>query len=150
MKAQESIQAYETRLAPELAETARLLRTEIEHALPGASSKVWHGHPVWFDGENPVVGYDARIKTVRILFWNGRALDEPGLSPVGKDRAAAKEFAGAASVDRTELRRCLDKARANVFDSAGHYRKLRERAKRVRAAAPSRGGKSRATGKTRG
>lgn len=134
MKTHESIHEYEAGLAPALAETARSLRAEIERALPDAHSKVWHGHPVWFDGENPVVGYDAHKTTVRILFWNGRALNEPGLHPVGKDRAAAKEIRKAADLDRTELRRCLEKARTNVFDSVAHYRELRARQRRVAAA----------------
>jgi hypothetical protein len=28
----------------------KLLRAEIEAALPKCSARVWHGHPVWFDG----------------------------------------------------------------------------------------------------
>lgn len=130
MKAHESIHRYEAGLPPGLARVARLLRSEIERALPGASSKVWHGHPVWFDGENPVVGYDARRATVNLLFWNGQALGEPGLVPVGKHRAAGKELRTVADIDRTELRRWLEKARINVLDSAALVRELREAAKR--------------------
>ncbi len=32
------------------------LRALIDAALPKATSKVWHGSPVWFLDENPVVG----------------------------------------------------------------------------------------------
>jgi len=31
------------------------LRKEIETTLPEATSKVWHGHPVWFLQDNPIV-----------------------------------------------------------------------------------------------
>ena len=136
MKTHDAILAYEDGLAPELAEVVRVLRAEIERALPAATSKVWHGHPVWFEGENPIVGYDARKATVTLLFWNGRALGEPGLSPIGKDRAAGKQYRSAADIDHAELRRCLDKARVDVFDSVGHFRALREEAKRARERTP--------------
>lgn len=140
MKTHESIEGYEDKLAPELRAVVRVLRAEIERSLPAATSKVWHGHPIWFDGDNPIVGYDARKATVTILFWNGRALHESGLTPMGKDRAAGKEFRTPAEIDKTELRRCLDKARINVFDSVGHFRALREEAKRVRGDAKTPGG----------
>ncbi|MDZ7274155.1 MAG: DUF1801 domain-containing protein [candidate division KSB1 bacterium] len=63
-----------------------LLRELIDTALPKATSKVWHGSPVWFIDDNPVVGYNATAKTVNLLFWNGQAFDEAGLKPVGKYR----------------------------------------------------------------
>jgi uncharacterized protein YdhG (YjbR/CyaY superfamily) len=33
------------------------LATIICQQLPNAENKVWHGHPVWFLDENPIVGY---------------------------------------------------------------------------------------------
>ena len=41
-------------------ETKGVSLEEIEHRLPAATSRVWHGHPVWFDGDHPIVGYDVR------------------------------------------------------------------------------------------
>ncbi len=140
MSTAESIRRYNAALPTGHAAIARLLRSEIEAALPDASSKVWHGHPVWFDGENPIVGYDARKQTVNILFWNGQALGEPGLVPVGQYRAAGKQFRTAAEVDRVELRRCLKRARTNVFDGVTYFRKLREAAKRRNASAKAQRG----------
>src|SRR5262249_43453006 len=64
------------------------LRKLIDASLSGATSKVWHGSPVWFIDENPVVGYNATGKAVNLLFWNGQAFDEPVLKPVGKYGAA--------------------------------------------------------------
>jgi hypothetical protein len=128
MKTHESIGVYESKLLPELAQVARALRAEIERALPAASSKVWHGHPVWFDGDNPVVGYDARKSAVALLFWNGQELGEPALVPVGKHRAAVIEYVTVEDIDHTVLQRCLDKARVNVLDSVGYFRALREKA----------------------
>ena len=103
-----------------------LLRELIDTALPKATSKVWHGSPVWFIDENPVVGYNATAKTVNLLFWNGRALGESGLKPVGKYRAAQAVFAGAAEIDPKVIRRWLKKAKSDVFDSKAFFKKLRE------------------------
>lgn len=135
MKPSDAVRAYEDALAPEVAPVVRTLREEIERALPAATSKVWHGHPVWFDGENPLVGYDVRKDVVTLLFWNGQALGEPGLRPIGKHRAAGKALRTLADIDEAELRRCLDKARTNVFDSVAFFRAQREKGRRAREGA---------------
>jgi hypothetical protein len=76
-----SVAAYDAAQSPAAAETCRKLHVEIERTLPRATSKVWHGHPVWFVGETPVVGYRARAKDgVVLLFWNGQALDAAALT----------------------------------------------------------------------
>jgi hypothetical protein len=98
----------------------------IDTALPGASSKIWHGGPVWFLDDNPVVGYNATEKGVKLLFWNGQAFDEAGLQPVGKQRAAQARFADIAEIDPAVIRRWLQKASSNVFDSRAFFRKIRE------------------------
>jgi hypothetical protein len=104
-----------------------LLRELIDRELPKASSKIWHGSPVWFIDDNPVVGYDARAKTVNLVFWNGQAFDETGLKPVGKYRAAQAEFGDAAEIDPRVIRRWLRKARSDVFDSNAFFKNLRKR-----------------------
>jgi hypothetical protein len=106
-----------------------LLRGLIDAALPRASSKVWHGSPVWFLGDNPVVGYSATARTVNLLFWNGQAFNEADLQPVGKYRAAQAQFTDAAEINPTVIRRWLKKAKADVFDSNAFFKKLRERKK---------------------
>jgi hypothetical protein len=121
------IAAYSQALAPELRTICAALRELITAALPDAASKVWHGSPVWFMDENPVVGYNATAKTVNLLFWNGRAFDDPDLQPVGKYRAAQAVFVDAAQIDAKVIRLWLKKARADVFDSKAFFKKLRER-----------------------
>jgi uncharacterized protein YdhG (YjbR/CyaY superfamily) len=96
----------------------------IDAALPKATSKVWHGSPVWFVGENPVVGTSVTKKGVQLLFWNGRAIDKK-LEPVGKYGAAEAVFADAADIDAPVIRRWLKKAGTNVFDSKAFFKKLR-------------------------
>ena len=102
------------------------LRGLIDTALPKATSKVWHGSPVWFMDDNPVVGYNATAKTVNLLFWNGQAFAEADLQPVGKYRAAQAVFGAAAEIDPKAVRRWLTKAKEDVFDSKAFFKKLRE------------------------
>jgi hypothetical protein len=106
--------------------TCDLLRALIEKDLPKASSKVWHGSPVWFIDDNPVVGYSATAKTVNLLFWNGQAFEEAGLALVGKYGAAQAKFGDAAELDPKVIRRWLKKAKSDVFDSKAFFKKLRE------------------------
>ena len=97
----------------------------ITTALPRVTARVWHGSPVWFLEENPVVGYNATAKAVNLLFWNGQAFDEPGLKPVGKYRAAQAVFRDAAEIDPRVIRRWLKKAGADVLDSKAFFKELR-------------------------
>lgn len=107
-------------------ELCNRLRELIDPALPHASSKIWHGSPVWFLEDNPVVGYTATAKSVNLLFWNGQAFKEPALKPVGKYRAAQAVFGDVAEIVPTVIRRWLKKARSDVFDSKAFFKKLRE------------------------
>jgi hypothetical protein len=120
------IAAYSQAQLPAFRTICDGLRELITAALPKASAKVWHGGPVWFDGENPIVGYNATAKTVNLLFWNGQAFDEPDLAPVGKYRAAQAKFAESSEIEAKVIRRWLKKAKADVFDSKGFFKKLRE------------------------
>jgi hypothetical protein len=103
------------------------LRALITAAIPKATCKVWHGSPVWFIDENPVVGYNVAKKGVNLLFWNGQAFDEPGLTPVGKFYAAQAVFADIMEIDAKVIRRWLKKAKANVFDSKAFFAARRKK-----------------------
>ena len=126
------IAAYSRAQPPAFRECCELLRGLIDTALPKATSKVWHGSPVWFIGDNPVVGYSTTAKSVNLLFWNGQAFEESGLEPMGKHRAAQAKFAGADEIDATVVRRWLKKAKADVFDSVGFFKELRQRSQAAR------------------
>ena len=54
-----------------------VLMHTIQTNLPDATSKLWHGHPVWFLDGNPIVGYDRLKDCVRLLFRSGQSFDEP-------------------------------------------------------------------------
>jgi hypothetical protein len=125
-KGDDQIVAYSQAQSPAFQTMCDLLRELIDTALPKATSKVWHGSPVWFIDDNPVVGYNATAKAVKVLFWNGQALEEPALKPVGKYRAAQAVFSDAAEIDPQVIRRWLKKAKSDVFDSKAFFKKLRE------------------------
>lgn len=125
LDAREVIAAYATAQAPELREICDKLQTEIDRGIPNASSKIWHGSPVWFIDENPVVGYGVRRKRVDLLFWSGQLFDEPFLKAVGKDKAARISFQDASDINLPNLRRWLKKAGTIVFDYAEMYARKR-------------------------
>src|SRR5579871_4499112 len=66
----EAIAAYAKMQTAKNAGICDTLSVEIDATLPKATSKIWHAIPVWFVGENPVVGYKASAKYVNLLFWN--------------------------------------------------------------------------------
>ena len=123
----DAIAAWSRAQSPAHRATCDALRNLIESTLPRLSSKLWHGAPVWFEAENPVVGYSVKKQGVSLLFWNGMALKEPGLTPVGQHGAAEALFRDEDDPDEKVVRRWLKKAGANVLDSVTCFRKLREK-----------------------
>ncbi len=87
-----------------------ILMRAIEQHLPQSEGKLWHGSPVWFIDQNPIVGY-SKLKThVQLLFWSGQSFDEAGLTPVGKHKAAEARYTDAAEIDLSQLAAWLNKA----------------------------------------
>lgn len=52
---------------------------EIVDNLSGAENKICHSHPVWFLDVNPTVGCSKQKSGIRLMFWSGADLEEPGL-----------------------------------------------------------------------
>jgi hypothetical protein len=104
----------------EYAAICHVLRTEIDAVLTKATSKIWHAIPVWFIGENPVVGFSITSKKgVNLLFWNGQSFGEPALKAAGKFRAAQIQFTDVSQIDLKAFRRWLKKARTDIWDYKG-------------------------------
>jgi hypothetical protein len=101
------------------------LRELLDQGLGQESSRLWHGAPVWFVGENPVAGYSFNRRGVCLLFWNGRSFEDPSLYAVGKFFAAELRYSHASEIRVTRLRELIRLAKANVWDSAGYIRKAR-------------------------
>ncbi|HWQ96933.1 MAG TPA: DUF1801 domain-containing protein [Clostridia bacterium] len=88
----------------------------IEQHLPQAKGKIWHGSPVWFLEENPVVGYSKLKDHVQLLFWSGQSFEEAGLSPVGKHKAAEAVYTDPAQIDPSLVAGWLRKAEQIQWD----------------------------------
>lgn len=126
------IAAYDSAQSSAEAAVCRKLRAEIERALPEAISKVWHGSPVWFVGEPPVVGYNVPAKGgVVLLFWNGQSFGDPAFKPIGKFKAAQAQFGDADEIKVEPLRQWLKKAGTDLWDMRS-IRRLRAAAKKRR------------------
>ena len=124
-----SIAAYDAAQSKVEGAVCKRLRAEIERALPDATSKVWHGSPVWFVGETPVVGYNVPARGgVVLLFWNGQAIDA-SLEPIGKFKAAQAWYATVAEIKEAQLRRWLKQAGTDIWDTS-EVRRARARAGR--------------------
>ncbi len=93
-----------------------LLKKEIDAALPKAESKIWHGSPVWFLEENPIVGYHKLKDSVRLLFWSGQSFEEETLVVEGKFKAAEARDTTIEDVKVTSLRRWLKKSKTLQWD----------------------------------
>lgn len=93
-----------------------LLRAEMEKALPKATSKLWHGSPVWFIDNNPVVGYSVRKVGVTVLFWSGQSFTNPGLNKEGSFKAADIKYLSTNDVKLADLRQWLRECKMIQWD----------------------------------
>jgi hypothetical protein len=120
------IDAY---IAGQSAEDRRIcdrLRTVIDAALPGADSRIWHAHPVWFLDGNPIVGFSRLKAGIRLMFWSGADFEEAGLQPgTGKFKDASALYTAAEQIDTDALKRWLGKAEAIQWDYKNLIRKRR-------------------------
>jgi hypothetical protein len=111
-----SIPAYNKAHTAAENEICAALAKHIDTGLPKAEKKIWHAHPVWFDDGNPLVGYAVRKSGVQLLFWSGRAFDEPDLRPEGTFQAAHMHYASVSDIKATKLARWLRKAKKMQWD----------------------------------
>lgn len=94
-----------------------VLANEIERHLPEAEGKIWHGHPVWFLDDNPIVGYSKQKNGIRLMFWSGASFDEKGLNVKGrKFKDASIFYTNAEDIKKRDLKRWLLKSREIQWD----------------------------------
>ncbi|MEZ4858128.1 MAG: DUF1801 domain-containing protein [Flavobacteriaceae bacterium] len=93
------------------------LQQLINQHLSEAESKIWHGHPVWFLDENPIVGYSKQKKGIRLMFWSGASFEEEGLNVRGgKFKDASVFYNNVSEIDESQLQRWLDKSKTIQWD----------------------------------
>lgn len=98
-------------------EICKVLSKVIDENLPGAESRIWHAHPVWFLEENPIVGYSKLKAGIRLMFWSGASFDEDKLkSGTGKFKDASILYTSADQVNVKELKQWLAKAEKIQWD----------------------------------
>jgi hypothetical protein len=110
------IQNYNDTHEPNDVPTMNLLAQEINKGLPEATSKIWHGAPVWFLDDNPIVGYSRRKAGIVLLFWSGQSFDEPKLKTEGTFKAAEKLYKDVSEVNTIDLARWLEKSARIQWD----------------------------------
>ena len=127
----DAIQRFNENQTPVEREICSRLAQAIDEGLPGAESKIWHAHPVWFLDDNPIVGYSRLKSCVRLLFWSGQSFDEEGLRPEGTFKAAEARYTSPDQVDPDDVARWLGKAAKiqwdykNVAKRKGRLERLR-------------------------
>lgn len=87
-----------------------IIMDEINRNLPKSVSKMWHGSPVWFINDNPIVGYCKLKNYIQLLFWSGQTFGEEGLKAVGKYKAAEVCYTGADQINKEQLALWLSKS----------------------------------------
>ena len=117
------IKAYNENQESSDREICELLSAEIDKKLPGAQSKIWHRHPVWFLEENPIVGYSKLKAGIRLMFWSGADFKEDRLQPgTGKFKDASITYTSVDEVKTPELSRWLKKSREIQWDYKNIYK----------------------------
>lgn len=112
----EDIQSYNNTQTGIDKDICEVLCKELDEHLPGAESKVWHRHPVWFLDGNPVAGYNKLKASVQLLFWSGQSFDEKGLDVEGSFKAAQVRYTSPDKINTVDLRRWLKKATEIQWD----------------------------------
>jgi hypothetical protein len=110
------IRSYNSKQSAGDKEICNTLAAEIDTHLPEAESRVWHGHPVWFLEENPVVGYGKLKDCIRLLFWSGQSFDETDLKKEGSFKAAEIRYTSAEQINKKDLKRWLGKSKKIQWD----------------------------------
>lgn len=111
------IESYHQQLDSEEKAVCSLLAGTISRELAEAEGKVWHAHPVWFIGGNPIVGYSRQKGGIRLMFWSGADFDEEGLNVLGKKfKDASVFYQSVEQLDETDLVRWLKKSRNIQWD----------------------------------
>jgi hypothetical protein len=104
-----TIDDYIDGLDEPLASVARTIRDHLDANLEGAQGQIWHGHPVWLSGKNPVAGFKAYPKYVTLMLWRGQDISD-ALTPAGSDRMATLKISNPAELHGPTLRGWLNKA----------------------------------------
>lgn len=111
------IQAYNDGQETLDREICNVLAITIDNGLPESDSKIWHGHPVWFLDDNPIVGYSKQKKGLRLMFWSGASFEEEKLDVRGeKFKDASIFYTSVDEIQTEDIVRWLEKSKEIQWD----------------------------------
>jgi hypothetical protein len=84
--------------------------------LNNSECKLFHGSPVWFIDDNPIVGYSKKSNKISLLFWSGQSFTEKGLSVVGKFKAAEINYSYLNEIDYINLEKWLIESQKIIWN----------------------------------
>ncbi len=102
----------------------------IQSSLVHGEAKIYHGSPVWFVDGNPIVGFSKKKGKISLLFWSGQSFTVPGLTPVGKHKAAERVYSSVEGINSEELLAWLKESASiqwdykNIIKNKGQLSKL--------------------------
>ncbi len=112
-----TVSEYNNAQKPAIQLICNCLALHIGKNLLKSESKIWHGTPVWFINENPIVSYSVRTNgAVSLMFFSGQSFDETDLKPGGKFKAAQIDYSNLNDIKITHLKRWLSKAKITQWD----------------------------------
>lgn len=112
-----TIKDFNEKMDPSDQKICDTLAQIIDNELVEAESKIWHAHPVWFLGGNPIVGYSKQKKGIRLMFWSGADFQEPNLNIVGEKFKDASVFYNSESeIISDDLKGWLKKSKIIQWD----------------------------------
>ncbi|AJT41047.1 DUF1801 domain-containing protein [Psychromicrobium lacuslunae] len=69
--------------------------------LPAAAARLWHSHPVWMVGKQPIAGFKAFPQYITLLLWQGQRIKDESklLSPSGSAEMAVLKLSSLDELD---------------------------------------------------
>jgi hypothetical protein len=85
----------------------------LDEELPGATTKLYHGIPVWCVGDEPTIGIKPAKAHLSVLFFRGQRIADPTgtLVASGSFEMASVKLASAGDLDENALRAWVREAR---------------------------------------
>jgi hypothetical protein len=85
----------------------------LDEELPGATTKLYHGIPVWCVGDEPTIGIKPAKAHLSVLFFRGQRIADPTgrLVASGSFEMASVKLVRAADLDENALRIWVREAR---------------------------------------
>jgi hypothetical protein len=112
-----TISQYNKLQTKSVREICDLLKVQIDKNMKNGQPKIWHGSPVWFINENPVVSYSARMSgKVSLMFFSGQSFKETDLKSEGTFKAGEMFYTDVKEVKIIDLKRWLKKAQDIQWD----------------------------------